>query len=65
MRILHFGDIHFWRLQLARDFYYPKRLLGIVNLAMRRRHHFPAQLAREAMMQIASEDKHILSISLE
>ena len=63
MRILHFGDIHFWRLQLARDFYYPKRLLGIVNLAMRRRHHFPAQLAREAMMQIASEDADLVLFS--
>jgi 3',5'-cyclic AMP phosphodiesterase CpdA len=63
MRILHFGDIHFWRLQLAQDFYYPKRLLGIVNLAMRRRHHFPAELAREAMARIAEEDADLVLFS--
>ena len=51
MRILHFGDIHVWRLALAPDFWYLKRILGTVNLTMRRRHrfppHYPAIVARE------------------
>ena len=63
MRILHFGDIHFWRLQLDRDFYYPKRVLGVANLALRRRHHFPEQLARQAMDRIAAEDADIVLFS--
>ena len=63
MRILHFGDIHFWRLQLDRDFYYPKRVLGIANLALRRRHRFPQKLAWEVMDRIAGEDADMVLFS--
>ena len=64
MRILHFGDIHFWRLRLDRDFYYPKRVLGMANLALRRRHRFPQQLALDVSMAgIAGEDADMVLFS--
>ncbi len=55
MRILHFGDIHFWQLGLDADFYYPKRVLGTANLWLRRRHRFPPQLARDAAAAVLAE----------
>ncbi len=63
MRILHFGDIHFWRLQLDRDFYYPKRILGTANLALRRRHRFPPRLAWDVMAGIAAEEADLVLFS--
>ncbi|MFP6873873.1 MAG: metallophosphoesterase [Verrucomicrobiales bacterium] len=63
MRILHFGDIHFWRLRFDRDFYYPKRILGMANLTLCRRHRFPPRLAREAMAGIAGEEADMVLFS--
>lgn len=57
MKFLHFGDIHVWRLRLAGDFWYPKRVLGTVNLSLRRRLKFPQAypqiVAAEIMRQEA------------
>lgn len=63
MRILHFGDIHLWQLGLDPDFYYPKRILGLVNLALRRRHKFPAELAARAAEAIVQEEADIVVFS--
>ena len=57
MKILHFGDIHFWHKQLdMADFYYPKRWLGIVNLSLRRHKKFPPELAHAVARHIAASD---------
>ncbi len=63
MRILHFGDIHFWRLQPDWDLYYPKRVLGLANLALRRRYRFPPHLAWKAARQIAEEEADLVVFS--
>lgn len=56
MRILHFGDIHVWRLRLARDFWYLKRLLGTVNLTIRRRMRFPAHYPAIVAAEVLRSD---------
>ncbi len=63
MRILHFGDIHFWRLRPDWDFYYPKRFLGLANLALRRRHKFPPHLAWRAARAIVEEEADLVVFS--
>jgi 3',5'-cyclic AMP phosphodiesterase CpdA len=56
MKILHFGDIHVWRLRLASDFWYPKRLLGIINLTARRRFKFPSEIPSLITAEITRQD---------
>ncbi len=56
MKILHFGDIHVWRWHPALDLHYPKRALGLVNLGLRRRFHFPPGYARRIAEEIARQD---------
>ena len=56
MKVLHFGDIHVWRIQLAPDFWYSKRLLGTVNLAARRRRRFPPHYPKIVADQIMRSD---------
>lgn len=63
MRILHFGDIHFWRLRFDWDFYYPKRFLGLANLALRRRHKFPPHLAWRVARAIVDEQADLVVFS--
>ena len=54
MRILHFGDLHVWRMQVEWDDpLYPKRFLGGANLLLNRRKRFPPDLGRAALEQIA------------
>jgi len=74
MRILHFGDLHVWKLGLAHDFWYPKRILGTVNLTLRRRARFPPHylplvtaeiLAAEADLVIFSGDLTTMSLEQE
>lgn len=55
MRILHFSDIHFWRLFPSWDFYYPKRFLGLSNLLISRRRHFPRDLAESVITAISEQ----------
>ncbi len=55
MRILHFSDIHFWRLFPGWDFYYPKRFLGLSNLLISRRRHFPKDLAESVIKAISEQ----------
>lgn len=56
MRILHFSDIHFWRLFPGWDFYYPKRFLGLSNLLLSRRRHFPRSLAKAVITAISEQE---------
>ena len=56
MRILHFSDIHFWRIQIGPDPYYPKRSLGLLNLIFSRRKHFPRSLADTAIKAMLQEE---------
>ena len=63
MRVLHFGDIHFWRLRPDWDFYYPKRVLGLANLALRRRHKFPPHLAWKAARSILDQEADLVIFS--
>jgi len=63
MRILHFGDLHTWKLGLARDFWYPKRILGTVNLVLRRRARFPSRYLAPVVETIASREADLVIFS--
>ena len=56
MKILHFGDIHVWRLRLAPDFWYLKRILGTVNLTLRRRFRFPGRYPQLVADEVLRSD---------
>ena len=57
MKIVHFSDLHVWRLGLEfRDAWYPKRMLGYVNLALRRKFRYPPELGRFVIAEIARTD---------
>ncbi len=61
MKIIHFGDIHFWRWTYDfSDPFYPKRWLGFVNLGLRRRHKFPPQLAERVATHIADQEADLV-----
>jgi len=53
MKILHFGDIHFWKIGTDVDCLYPKRFLGSINLTIRRRHKFPPAYAPAVAAEVA------------
>ena len=55
MRFLHFSDIHVWSLSIGGD-YYPKRLLGLANLMLRRGRKFPESVARRFIERLAAEE---------
>ena len=63
MKVLHFGDIHFWRIGTDRDFYYPKRFLGTINLTLRRRLKFPPVYARAVAAEVARQDADLVIFS--
>ena len=63
MKILHFSDIHFWRIQAGRDPYYPKRFLGLINLIFSRRNHFPQPLADKVTKAIFQEEADVVLFS--
>ncbi|MFT5412428.1 MAG: 3',5'-cyclic AMP phosphodiesterase CpdA [Verrucomicrobiales bacterium] len=63
MKVLHFGDIHFWKLGTDRDFYYPKRALGSVNLTLRRRWKFPPAYAQAVAQEVARQDADLVLFS--
>lgn len=54
LTLIHFGDLHLWRFGLDGDFF-PKRFLGLANLALRRGRAFPESVARAVVKRIASE----------
>jgi len=57
MRIIHFSDLHVWRPGLETgDLWYPKRMLGYVNLALRRKFKYPPGLGRAVVDEIARSD---------
>ena len=63
MKVLHFGDIHFWKLGTDRDFYYPKRALGSINLTIRRRWKFPPAYARAVAAEVARQEADLVLFS--
>ena len=63
MKILHFSDIHFWRIQAGPDPYYPKRFLGLINLIFSRRNHFPQSLADKVTKAIFQEEADVVLFS--
>lgn len=57
MRIVHFSDLHVWRIRLeCRDVWYPKRMLGYVNLALRRKFKYPPELGRSVVAEVAKSE---------
>ncbi len=57
MKIVHFSDLHVWRLGLElHDAWYPKRMLGYVNLALRRKFKYPPELGRAVVAEILKTD---------
>lgn len=54
LTLIHFGDLHLWSLGLDGDLF-PKRLLGLANLALRRGRRFPRSLAMDLLARIAGE----------
>lgn len=54
LRLIHFSDLHLWQFGLDGDFF-PKRLLGLGNLWLRRRHKFPFPVAEAMIARIAQE----------
>ena len=63
MKVLHFGDIHFWKIGTDRDFYYPKRTLGTINLTLRRRWKFPPAYARAVAREVARQEADLVVFS--
>ncbi|MEM9480358.1 MAG: metallophosphoesterase [Verrucomicrobiota bacterium] len=63
MKVLHFGDIHFWRIGTDADFLYLKRILGPVNLLLRRHRKFPPDYAKWIAADIATRDADLVIFS--
>ena len=63
MKVLHFGDIHFWKISTDRDFYYPKRALGTINLTLRRQWKFPPPYAQAVAREVARQEADLVVFS--
>jgi len=63
LKVLHFGDIHFWKIGTDRDFLYPKRTLGSVNLSLRRRWKFPPAYAQAVAREVARQEADLVLFS--
>ncbi|NCC50440.1 MAG: metallophosphoesterase [Spartobacteria bacterium] len=64
MKIIHFSDIHLWDGVLEwRDLWYPKRLLGYVNLSLRRKFRFPPEYARRVTARILEQEADLVVFS--
>ena len=55
LTLIHFGDLHLWRYGLGGD-PWPKRLLGLANLKLRRGRQFPTRIAEAVGEQLAREE---------
>ncbi|MBN1517079.1 metallophosphoesterase [Candidatus Sumerlaeota bacterium] len=55
MRIIHFSDLHVWRMRLDWDLY-PRRFLGLANLALNRARVFPHRVAERLARQLTEEE---------
>jgi 3',5'-cyclic AMP phosphodiesterase CpdA len=60
--LIHFGDLHVWRIGLDADLF-PKRFLGLANLALRRGREFPPAVARAVAARLAEETADFLLFS--
>ncbi|MEM0898011.1 MAG: metallophosphoesterase [Verrucomicrobiota bacterium] len=63
MRVLHFGDIHYWKIGTDVDFLYLKRILGPVNLLLRRHKKFPPDHAHRIAADIATREADLVIFS--
>ena len=64
MRILHFGDLHVWKLQPAwNDLFYLKRWIGPLNLILRRAKKFPPALGEAIAADILKQDADLVVFS--
>ena len=54
LTLIHFGDLHVWRLGLDGELY-PKRFFGLANLLLRRGRSFPEGVGRAVVRQISRE----------
>lgn len=64
MKVVHFGDLHVWRLPFAPyDAFYFKRYLGAFNLLFHRRKKFPPALGQKVIEQILQEDADLVVFS--
>lgn len=62
LTLLHFGDLHLWRLGWDADFAV-KRLLGLTNLIVRRGRRFPEPVARQLVARLTGEQADALLFS--
>ena len=53
--LIHFGDLHVWRLGWDSE-YYIKRFFGLANLLLRRGRKFPQALAESVLARLAAEE---------
>lgn len=64
MKIIHFGDIHIWRMKMAwNDLLYPKRYLGGANLLLNRRAKFPPAVGEQVVADILKQDADLVVFS--
>lgn len=64
MKIVHFGDIHVWKLPFAAyDPFYMKRYTGAVNLLLNRRRKFPRHLGEKVVESILAEEADLVVFS--
>ncbi len=62
LTLLHFGDLHLWRIGLDADPRF-KRLLGLANLLLRRGRLFPLSIARLVLRRIEHDPADYLCFS--
>jgi 3',5'-cyclic AMP phosphodiesterase CpdA len=62
LTLIHFSDLHVWRLGLDRDFYF-KLFLGLTNLVLRRGRKFPPSIALTLIERIAGENADYILFS--
>ncbi len=64
LKIIHFSDIHIWQASpLWSDFFYPKRILGGLNLLLHRRQKFPPELGRAVLNDILKQEADLVIFS--
>ena len=64
MEIIHFGDIHVWRVEVIwSDLFYPKRYLGGLNLLLNRRKQFPPALGKSVIEEITKQNADLVVFS--
>ena len=64
MKIIHFGDLHVWKLPFAPyDPFFIKRYMGAFNLIFHRRKKFPPALGQKVLDSILEQDADLVIFS--